>query len=370
MKTIWDTEVKGLHIRTSLTGKRSAFLYYRTKQGRQRRPKIGDLDIEITFGEARKIAKSWWKIIADGGDPSLKNQIARSELSVSELFSLTIEAHWSQQRFIDSGWKYEVERLYQARIAPALGNHKLSEVTVAVAKAWHQSFAGNPYEGNRALSVLSRMFSHAEDAELRPQNTNPCKPVKYHDEKKRERFATVQEIQEINLVMEREAYAHTREVAFLYLLMFTGSRPSAIERATWADLERVDYGGHTVGILTLKGKTGEEKIVIPPQGMEVLMSLPQPADSSCTLTGIKMPRKFWNRIRKEVGCNDLWARDWRRTFATIGINNKIPMAEISKLLNHKKAATTEIYAKLQDHTKLAAALQIASQLETIIVGGK
>ena len=50
---IWDTELKGFGFKITSADKRSYFLYYRTRDGRQRRPKIGDHGV-ITCEQAKE----------------------------------------------------------------------------------------------------------------------------------------------------------------------------------------------------------------------------------------------------------------------------------------------------------------------------
>jgi integrase len=140
--------------------------------------------------------------------------------------------------------------------------------------------------------------------------------------------------------------------------MFTGSRPIAIERATWSQLELVKSSSKTYGILTFDGKSGEEKVVIPGFVISVLTSLP----TSNTLTGINMPKSFWKKVRVEAGCPDLWIRDWRRTFASIGLSNGFSMDAIGEVLNHKSTQTTKTYAKLFDRSRIDTSLEIAQVL--------
>jgi hypothetical protein len=84
--------------------------------------------------------------------------------------------------------------------------------------------------------------------------------------------------------------------------------------------------------------------------------------------GIKMPRAFWKRIQNETGCKDLWARDLRRTMATVGLSNGVALGVIGKLLNHKSNQTTEIYAKAFETKKIEAVEVIADELVQIIRG--
>ena len=70
---LWDSELKGFMCKITPKNKKVYFLYYRTKGGRQRKPKIGAHG-EITCEQARKIAKTWLFEVAQGKDPSVERK--------------------------------------------------------------------------------------------------------------------------------------------------------------------------------------------------------------------------------------------------------------------------------------------------------
>ena len=365
--TLWDKgqkgSVRGLHLRTFDSGRKVFYLYYRTKQGKERRPKIGDFGT-ITLSKAREIALEWLGEVAGGKDPSGGNIAARGEMTVDDLHDSAIKNHWNKAKFEKSGWKKEVERLYKKHLKPTFGSMKMSEVTPEDVRVWHDGYAEEPYSGNRAMAVLSTMFNYAEERLGKPQHTNPCALVKPFPERKRRRFATTAEISKIGEILRREEEKHPHQVAFLYLLMFSGARPRSIERLTWKQITEHTKDDKTFGVMSFEGKTGDEVVVLPPQAMAVLKRLPKTANG--TVTGISLPRKFWQAVRKEAGCEDLWARDWRRTFATVGMSSGYDMSLISELLNHKNTQTTKIYAKLMDDVRVDAAAGIAAKMEDLL----
>lgn len=373
-QTIYDkgekTSVTGLHLRVGANGAKAFFLYYRTRAGQQRRPKIGVFG-EITLSQARERARKLLDRVAVGEDPKAGWDEKKGEATVQELFELVWKDYWSQDRYQVSGHAKQVKWCFDRHIKPAFGSAKLSEVTPMRVRQWHGGFEST-YNANHALRVLGRMFRFAEEQEIRRQHTNPCALVKQHPERERKRFASVEEIQKIVGLLEQKVQKNPAGVAFLYLLMFTGSRPRAIERATWDQLKEFEMDGKKYGFLTFhgksSGKTGqEERVVIPPQAMKALSRLPRV--EGWTITGIKMPRTLWREIKKEAGCPDLWARDWRRTFATIGMSNGVDIGTIGELLNHRTTETTKIYAKVMDDSKLKAATAIATRIESIAQAG-
>lgn len=286
----------------------------------------------------------------------------RKNRTVSEVFLLCLKHHWNKERFKKSRYLKEVVQNYERHIKGPLGEKNVVTLSAPSVDSWHAKIK-SPYAANRAKSVLSQIFRYAIRKGYVPLNHNPCAVVPNHDEVKRERFATVEEIQKISDLLSKYDDTLPHEAAFIRLLMFTGSRPSAIERATWHDLVIHEIGGQTMGLLKVQGKTGVDEIPVYPEVLRCLFKLNQPPTG--TLTGIKFPRRFWDRIRKEAGCPDLWARDWRRTFGTLGLSSGVPIGMLAELMNHSDQKTTMRYAKLVPTARLQAALNIGRELERI-----
>ncbi len=73
-------------------GRKSYFLYYRTKEKRQRCPKIGDYGV-LTAEQARSIAQQWLLLISQGKDPSAEKQEVQVIPTVKELSEKYIREH-------------------------------------------------------------------------------------------------------------------------------------------------------------------------------------------------------------------------------------------------------------------------------------
>lgn len=359
--TLWDDLVPGLHLRVKSETVKSFYLYYRTTKRPvvQRRPKIGDARI-LSLADARRIAKEMLVEVAAGGDPSRDRIDARGELTLKLLYEACRQAHWSNDKYQKSRHALEVEKLWKKHVEPAFGPRRLSDVTAADVREWHANMLLTPTTANRSLSVLSTMFRFAELKEWRGQNTNPCELVQKFSETARERRASPEEIGRVGELLEHLAPTFPAQTAFIYLLIYSGSRPSAIERATWDDLTERPDG---MGTLSVEGKTGRDKILLPAQVMSILAELPR---HTPTLTGIKFPRAFWEKIREDAGCETLWARDWRRTFASTALGAGVNVGQISELLNHRSTQTTKIYAKLDDSAAVAAVSTTAAELEELL----
>jgi integrase len=364
----WDKgspkSVTGLHLRVKPNGTKSFFLYYRTRSGQQRRPKLGDWGV-IGLDEARSRARAILSKVAQGDDPKLAWDTLRAELSIQELYDTCWNEYWNKPRFQASGWAKQVSYNYRNHLKYTFGRLKVSQVSTVKICEWLESFEEKPVAGNRSLEVLSRLMKFAMTKGW--CKVNPCAGVTAFTEQKRKRYATREEIERVSQILNREYAMHPRSVLFIYLLMFTGARPRAIERATWQQLTETTFNGHTFGILTLDGKTTEktgdqEVIVLPPFVLSLLNDLPKTG----TLTGIKMPSGFWRKVRLEAKCTGLWARDWRRTFATIGLGAGLVIDQIGEALNHKSTQTTKVYAQLSPETRIKVCLAIADQLEALM----
>lgn len=374
---LWDRgsqqSVTGLHCRVYKNNKRCWYIFYTTKTNIQRRPKIGEFPA-MNVSDARMIAKKMKAAVQLGGDPALDIRHQRGDRSVEDLFNAIWKAHWDQERFHKSGYSAEMKHSFEKHVKPKFGSRKQSTLTASEIREWHQSFRDEkPFAGNQALKCLSRLFKYAEEHEWRPQGTNPCKLIKPFKERRRKRYATAEELAKIGVILEREAATFPEAVAFLYILLFSGARPRAIERATFNDLKTVEVDGEKFGVLVFNGKTTEETgeeemVVLPPQAMRIIDQLPRKPGG--TLTNRKMPRDLWAKIKKEVGCEDLWARDARRTFSTMGRTAGVSMDQIADLLNHKSTQTTKRYAQLEMTSRLAAAAQVASHMQKVLSAEK
>lgn len=359
----YDPAVQGLHLRCRANGKKSWYLYYRTRTGIARRPKLGPYP-QMTHAEARNVAMVLLGKVALGEDPSGMWQAGRRELKISELWEMVWRKHYSELRYQESGWAEEARRLYRRQIEKLLGQYRMSELSSARIRIWHNLMKETPTEANRALAVLTKLYSWAEDHDLRTYGTNPCRAVAPFVSKKRTRYATPEELKLLAQKLMFYRNKKPREVAIIYLLMLTGARPKSIIKAKRSEL---------VGnVLRFEGKTSattgqQETVVIPDYAMKhIIPLLPKRADGMLFGGASDSVARFWNKIRKEAGCEDLWSRDLRRTFATIGVNEGITLRVIGEVLNHSSTKVTETYARCMTETKEKATNQISDRIAAII----
>jgi integrase len=284
--------------------------------------------------------------------------------TIDQAFQSVLKLHWGQERFKLSGRQKEVERLYIGKIKDVFGRKRLDELKRADVKMWLISMIDTPCTSNRALEVLQRVYSFSMEMEWCTQN--PCTGVKSFPEKKRKRFASIEEISKIGKLIKFHLEGKKRHGALLlFALIYTGARPQSLLGAKYSNL-KVEGD---CGVLTFHGKStadsGEmESVVFPAQLMAELSRQPKRTDGY-----IFHPtawRGVWELIRKQADCGDLWARDLRRTFASVGMSNGISIDAIGTTLNHKSSQTTKGYAMMFDSAKRDTTTKIASQLDVLI----
>lgn len=287
-------------------------------------------------------------------------------MTIQEVFELCYSEHWNCQRFILSGHAKEVKAKYENHIKPRFGELEYLKLSRSEVRDWHKGYRETPVTGNRCIEILSKLYKFSIDKELNEMAFNPCFGIKHFTERKRKRYASENEIKRIGLILDRLYDSQPVEIAFLYTLLFTGARPRSIERATWDEMQELDEG---FGILTFDGKstaeTGdEESVIVPGNIMKLIHALPKRSDG--LIFGIPLPGYLWRKIRKEAGCENLWARDFRRTFATVGMSGGVKMDTIGKLLNHHSTQTTSRYALLSNKAGLEAVEMITNKLNQIL----
>lgn len=349
-----DDTVAGLHLR--VLGKRSSYyLYYRTRDGKERRPKLGDHPA-MSLAKARTAAKKILGDVAAGSDPAGEWRAARQERSVKDLCERYMEDRGSRRKS-----KKEKQRMIDKYVLPAMGAMRVPEVGYEHIAAVHTSMGATPYQANRVLALLSTLFNYAEVLTWRAQNSNPCRGVERYRERKRKRYMQGDEAVKIAGLLEKYKAKYPRAVLFIYLLILTGARPDEVARFA-ANQRQGDK------ILLDDHKTdghGEPRAVhLPPQAVSLLDALANPKDG--TLVGVKSPKHLWVKLRVEAGCPDLRLYDLRHTFASAALAAGYTLNQIGELLGHSSTQTTKRYTHLIDEMAAAAASNTADYLTAMM----
>src|SRR4051812_29763969 len=192
---IWDSQVKGFGVRTQRGGSKSYIVHYRTGSGRGaplRKLTIGKHGAPWTPDTARSEAMRLLGLVESGTDPGA-DKIARKEApTVTDLAERFLAEHAEAKRKASTAIAYR--KLLHQVILPDIGRRKVADVTRADITKLHHANRATPYQSNRLLAVLSKMFNLAEQWGLRPDGSNPCRHIEKFTEHKRERMLSAAEL--------------------------------------------------------------------------------------------------------------------------------------------------------------------------------
>ena len=359
----WDRELPGFGVRVRASGRKFFVAQYRA-QGRSRRMTLGPVTA-FAPEEARRRAMALLSEAKGGGDPAAQRDADRKAATVKAL----------GERFLDEyvpahckpSTAYEYRRSVELFIDPRIGRRKVAEIQRSDIAELHHGLRKTPYQANRTLGVLSKMFNLAEMWGLRPDGSNPCLHIKRFKEEKRERFLSAEEFQRLGSVLDEilEDGSETRSaVTAIRLLMLTGCRLSEIQTLRW---EHVDL---EAGELRLPDtKTGGRAVPLAPSAVRLLESLPRDDDNPWVIAGKKPDSHLtdlqhpWRRIRARAELDGVRIHDLRHSFASraLALGEGLPM--IGKLLGHTQLQTTARYAHLARDTVKASAARIGDSIE-------
>ena len=359
----WDRELSGFGLRVRASGRKFFVTQFRAN-GRLRRMTLGPVTA-FAPEEARRRAMALLSEAKGGGDPAAQRDADRKAATVKAL----------GERFLDEyvpahckpSTAYEYRRSVELFIEPRIGRRKVAEIQRSDIAELHHGLRKTPYQANRTLGVLSKMFNLAEMWGLRPDGSNPCLHVKRFKEEKRERFLSTEEFQRLGAVLDEilEDGSETRSaVAAVRLLMLTGCRLSEIQTLRW---EHVDLDASELRLPDTK--TGGRAVPLAPSAVRLLESLPRDDDNPWVIAGKKPGSHLtdlqhpWRRIRARAELGDVRIHDLRHSFASraLALGEGLPM--IGKLLGHTQVQTTARYAHLARDTVKASAARIGDSIE-------
>ena len=181
---VFDEQLPGFGLRVMPSGKKSYLIQYR-RDRRTRRLTFGRHG-SMTPSEARTKAIELLSFVAAGEDPAEEQKRARQMPTLAALCERFLEEYVAQHCKASTAREYR--RSVELFITPALGHANAAEISRADIAKLHHDLRHIPYQANRTLGVLGKIFNLAELWGLRPDGSNPCRHVKRYSEEKRERF--------------------------------------------------------------------------------------------------------------------------------------------------------------------------------------
>ncbi len=253
------------------------------------------------------------------------------------------------------------ERLVTRLVVPAIGAMRVPDVRRKDVAELHHGLRAKPYQANRTLSVLSKMFSLADVWGWRPDGANPCRAVRRYRERRRERFLSEEETARLGAVLREAEGEMPAAVAAFRLLLLTGCRLSEIRDLKWACVKE-DC------IELPDAKTGGRAVPLGPEARAVLDAIPREDGSPWVIAGRLAGTHLadlqgpWRRIRARAGLDDVRIHDLRHSYASraLALGEGLPM--IGKLLGHTQIQTTARYAHLARDSIRNAASRVTESI--------
>ncbi|MFH3481650.1 tyrosine-type recombinase/integrase [Xanthobacter variabilis] len=388
---VWDAEMKGFGLRVTPAGVKSYVVSYRTPQGIKRELTIGKHGSPWTCEQAREKARQALYDIANGIDPLGEKEAARQAVTVADLAEVYLkEGPAARPNKKPRSWETDAA-LLNAHVLHLLGKKPVKGLTRAdverfqadvadgktarptEAKKGRKKVLGGKGVAARATATLKAMLSFAHNRGIIA--TNPGAGVKLFSQQKLERFLSAKEVEglaEAINAMEEACELTSAFAALFRLLLLTGCRRSEIESLQW------DWIDFKRGLIRFPdSKTGAKVTPLPRAAVEVLKGIPRRNADNYVIAGtrgkwgrISATPGAWQRVRERAGLTGLRLHDLRHTFASFAVADGASLFIVGKVLGHKQASTTEIYAHLQDDPLKAVADRTAGKIAEAMKGGK
>ena len=359
---LWDENIPGFGLRVMPSGRKSFVVQYRAGR-RPRRMSLGPSTV-LTCDQARTRAITIIAAVKNGEDPAAVRAANRNAATVSDLAERFDKEHIAVRLKASTAKEYRGN--LRRFILPALGRLAVPEITRADVAKFHHDLRHIPYQANRCLEVVSKMFVLAEMWGLRPDGSNPRKHIRKYPEEKRERFLSAAELRRIGDVlreMEIEGIELPSAILAARLLILTGCRLGEIMTLKW---EYVDFDEHALRLPD--SKSGKKTVHLGTPAVECLQTAQRIHGNPWVITGT-LPGKslsdmqpFWQRTRARAGLKDVRIHDLRHTFASTAVASGQGLPMIGKLLGHTQVQTTARYAHLAADPVRSAADSVATSL--------
>ena len=283
---------------------------------------------------------------------------------MAELVDDYLERHGSRKR--DKSLS-EDKRLSQNIITPALGDKKIALITRREIENLHLRQEKTPYQANRVLALLSKMFSLAVSWGWR--NENPVIGIERYQEEKRDRWLDREELNRLWKVLDRHPNHLTSYV--FKLLILTGARKGEVLNSTWDQFDLGQGLWTKPSHLTKQKKT--ERLPLSKKAVELLHTIkalhindsPFLFPSKVAGQPIREVKNFWKTVLRLAKIENVRIHDIRHTYASHLVSSGLSLRIVGKLLGHTQASTTQRYAHLADEPLREAAELFGGKLDEI-----
>jgi integrase len=339
-EVLWDTEISGFGVVAFPTGKKVYVVQYR-KDGRSRRLTLGEHG-RMTPDDARSQARIKLGAVESGADPIAERNKARAVRTFKEVAEDFL-GHVERMKKPRTAEEYR--RLLQNHVYPKIGATRIIEVTAADVAKLHKKMGATPVNANRALAVISSVWSWAAKPARGHEvsaSANPAKEIERNPEESRERYLKGDELARLgDALREAEtkglewkpdeskpkanrAPRHRRTridphaAAAIRLLILTGARLREILGLEWSQIDR-ERGAAFLPT----SKTGKKTLYFSAAALAVLAEIPRVEGCAFVIAGEDGARRAdlkrpWASVAKAAGLEGVRLHDLRHSFASIG----------------------------------------------------
>ena len=376
----FDDLTPGLSLRVTARNARTWTVFYRSKNGRQKRLTLGRYPA-VKLVDARELAREAQRNVAHGGDPVGEKRAARDVLTFGELGTEYIDSYAKPNK---RSWQ-EDERQLNASLLPKWKARPAADIsaedllTVLNAKVR----AGAPVAANRLRALVSRIFTFAAEQRLVAPTANPVigvkKPTK---ETTRDRVLTDAEIRRLwDACATQNAYV----CAWFRLRLVTAQRGGELLQMRSQDLDPKSHfwtipgefvknaHGHRVYL----NETARKILAGVPKSKSAVWVFPKSFMGDYKHVGRRLAQSTRANIVAVPKTNgkkrdraDVRGHDLRRTAASLMASGGVPRFVISRILNHSEEKNiTSVYDRYSYDAEKRAAMEFWNrQLSAILKG--
>ena len=360
----WDASLPGFGVRVKPSGQKSFVIQYRNREtGRSRRRTIGQYGPLMTFNQAKEEARKMLSDAARGADPIEELRTKRSAPTLDDLANRYLRDHAIPKK--RAGSVRNDRSMLDRHILPRLGRRKVFEIRMENIQSLHNAMRSTPYQANRVLALLSKMFSLSVRWRLRPDN--PTVGIEKYGEEKRHRWLSDAELVRLTSALDD----HPNQIAAdaIRLQLLTGARIGEILRAKWSefDLERgiwIKPSHHTKQKRT-------EHLPLSRAAVALVSEMYNKRSASSVhlcpnrtgIAPIADLKRFWRSITEHANLNDYRIHDNRHTHASHLVSSGTSLPIVGRLLGHTNPSTTQRYAHLADDPLREAAEIMGAKLK-------
>lgn len=348
----WDVITTGFLLECRAGGGKTYALRYIDDAGRQRQHKIGRYE-DISFDQARKMAKRLRAEVVMGGNPAARKAEKKAVPTYAELAA----DHLAHARTYQKQPK-NTEFVMKNHLLPRWGKMRLDEITSQDIAKWFAEKAAAglaPATVDKLRTVFGRSFELARQWKLPGVLSNPVRDVprrKYSNA--RERYLSASEVKRLFRALDSSESPQLKNIVSLLLL--TGARKTELLTARW---EQIDLERRTWLIPTTK--TGKPRYVpLSQSAIDTIEALPRwdgcpwLLPNPITLKRYTDIKRSWEKARDAAGLYDLRIHDLRHSAASFMINAGIDLYAVGRVLGHADHRSTQRYSHVANDTLMKA----------------